>query len=112
MKKENENEMLILLGDFNAHNGTTGTQSIDHNGKMLQEWLNNQDLIMLNYDNRCKGEITWKRGKQKSTIDYIMVNEIMYDQFIDMNIDEEEEIFERSDHNLLTARFQIKRQKN
>ena len=65
--------MLILLGDFNAHNGTAGTQSIDHKGKMLQEWLNSQDLIMLNYDNRCKGEVTWKRGKQKSAIDYIMV---------------------------------------
>ena len=111
IKKVEENEALIVLGDFNAHIGTIGYQDIDHNGKMIHEWLNEYDLILLNYDDRCTGEVTWKRanGNQKSTVDYILVNEAMYDKFTDMIIDEEEEIYDRSDHNLLSARFQITR---
>ena len=111
IKKVEENEALIVLGDFNAHIGTIGYQDIDHNGKMIHEWLNEYDLILLNYDDRCTGEVTWKRanGNQKSTVDYILVNEAMYDKFTDMIIDEEEEIYDQSDHNLLSARFQITR---
>merc|ERR1711989_115834 len=68
----------------------------DHNGKMIHEWLNEYDLILLNYDDKCVGEVTWRRpnGSQESTVDYILVNE---------------EIYDRSDHKLLSARFQIKR---
>ena len=61
MKKAKEDESLIILGDFIAHTGSIGTQSIDHNGKMINEWLTEKDLILLNSDERCSGEITWKR---------------------------------------------------
>merc|ERR1712106_542360 len=54
---------------------------------------------------------TWERKKSQSTIDYILVNKKMYDTFKEMKIDEEKEKFDRSDHNLLTAKFQIKVQK-
>lgn len=109
MNKADENEALVVLGDFNAHTGEIGYQDIDHNGKMIHEWFNEYDLILLNYDEKCTGEVTWTRGNQNSTIDYILVNETMYDKFISMTIDEDKEIYDLSDHNLLTARFEIKR---
>ena len=111
MEKGDEDEAQIILGDFNAHTGTVGYQNPDHNGKLLHNMANEHDMIILNYDDKCKGEVTWKRGNRKSSIDFIVVNKLLYDKFIDMNIDEDEDIWYLSDHNLLTARFKIRRHK-
>ena len=105
---EKTDEALIVLGDFNAHIGLIDGKRIDQNGRMMLDWLNDYNLTMLNIDEKCEGKYTWERNKSKSTIDYVLVNQKMYGMFIEMKIDEEKEKFDRSDHNLVTAKFQIK----
>ena len=59
------NESLMLLGDFNRHVGNKGPQNINQNGNMILEIIEKHDLIMLNDDLECRGEITWERGSQR-----------------------------------------------
>ena len=49
---------------------------------------------------RCQNE-------NKSVIDFILVNNQMYNYFTEMCIDENKEQYDLSDHNLLTATFKI-----
>ena len=56
---------------------------------------------------KCKGEVTWEGRGSKSTIDFIIVDKDIYENFIYMNIDETKEEYDMSDHNLVTAVFEI-----
>ena len=106
-----EDEALIILGDFNAHIGLLDKQRIDKNGEMLQSWIKENNLVMLKLDDKCEGTYTFERNKSKTAIDYILVNQKMYGKFIEMKIDEDKERCVLSDHNLLTAKFELKGQK-
>ena len=106
-KNNNEDIPLILLGDFNAHLGFLGNQKLDVNGNLLLDIAEKYNLIILNGDPLCKGEITWSRNNLKSTKDFILCNQVMYKKFKRMNIDEEKEEFELSDHHLLKAYFEL-----
>lgn len=90
-KKGEEN--LMIVGDFNGHVGFKGKQAVDVNGNMILDWLEVCNLVMLNDDFRCKGEITWKRNEQESVIDFVLIRQ--------MEIDEKKQYFDLSDHNLL-----------
>ena len=90
---------LCIVGDFNGHTGILGPQDINYNGKKFLEFANNNDLIILNLDMRCEGEITRQQGDIKSTIDFMLVNESMSNSFSKMFIDEDREITNFSDHN-------------
>ena len=59
-------------------------------------------------DERCFGEKTWSRGEQNSVIDYILCNEKMYKYFSSMNIDENRDIFDNSDHNFINVDIRYK----
>lgn len=102
-----ENEAVILLGDFNGHIGYLGNQRLDNNGKFILDLMTEQNMILLNDDSRCIGTYTWSRDKQKSVIDYILVNQSMYNIYKWMNIDENQELVDISDHNLITLNFQV-----
>lgn len=39
---------LLFLGDFNAHNHIWGSATINRKGKMLEDFISNHDLIVLN----------------------------------------------------------------
>ena len=107
IEQSDAEEALIILGDFNGHTGFLGHQKLDNNGQFIIELMDKHSLILLNNDPNCKGLYTWSRKDQKSVIDYILVNKTMYDRFLDMNIDENKEILDISDHHLMTAKFRI-----
>ena len=65
------------------------------------------NLIMLNGDERCNGEITGVMRNQKSTIDFVLINQPGYRLFIEMNIDEHKVKCDLSDHCLIETRFRI-----
>ena len=95
----------IILGDLNGHIGLVGTQKLNTNGKKILKLVEDLELNILNLDPRCEGEATWGRGEQSSTIDFILTNNNMTDKFERMHIDEKQEIYDLSDHNLITAHF-------
>ena len=93
---------LIVMGDFNGHVGFKGMQSLDENGKMILEWME------LNDDFECKGETTWKRQEQESVIDYVLVSQNLYKEYIQMEIDEQQKYYDLSDHNLIMVELRKK----
>ena len=60
--EDNNSEGLIILGDFNAHLERLDGRKTDENGRMVLEWIDSWDLILLNGDEKCKGTYTWIRG--------------------------------------------------
>ena len=96
------------MGDFNGHTGTIGC-----------------NLTMLDTD-KCTGINTWSRGDQKSTIDFVLVNNKGYqtcewililivnwqDSRLSitpmwMNIDETQDVFDLSDHYLIDIELKL-----
>jgi len=98
---------LIILGDFNGHIEGIGKQKEDINGKIVKKFINDYRLVLLNIDSKCEGEITWERGDQNSTIDFVLVNSEMYEIVDYMRIDEKGDIFDLSDHKLIEIQLGI-----
>lgn len=101
----NSGAQLIILGDFNGHVGFIGPQLLDESGKRIIDLMEDYNLKMLNMEEGCRQMSTWQRGEQTSTIDFILCNEQMYRNFRSMEIDEDGEVINCSDHNLLSATF-------
>ena len=80
---------LVCLGDFNGRLKALESKiENDHNGKMIEKWINIQGLHHLNQSEKCKGTYTYGRpGKPKSAIDHILVNDNMEGKFRGMEID-------------------------
>lgn len=74
---------------------------------MGKEWITEKNLILLNDDPKCTGEITWQNKISKSAIDFLLINQSMYDRFKHMKIDENKEKLDLSDHNMISATFSI-----
>ena len=87
-EKEIQQKATIVIGDFSGHQGYLGNQEENMNGKLINKMIQEEDLILLNIDSRCKGTYTWQRGEQKSAIDLIMVNQCGYEKFEEMEVDE------------------------
>ena len=100
--EENTNEGLMVLGDFNAHLKRLDGRRTDENGRMVLEWIDKLNLILLNGDEKCKGTYTRVVGNTKTAIDMVMVNKKMYEVCEEMIIDEDKEEIQFSDHNLVT----------
>ena len=109
--ERNEKEGLIILGDFNGHLDILEDRKEDENGKMVMEWTSTYGLILLNAEEKCSGKYTWSRGEQKSAIDFVLVNENMYKRIQKMEIDEEQEVIDYSDHNLITVTISMEQKK-
>ena len=110
-KGEAKESNIIILGDFNGHLGYLGYQEENRNGKIINEMIENNDLILLNIDIECEGVYTWERGSVRSAIDLAIVNKNMYKSFLSMLIDEEKQKFDLSDHNLAEIRFNFETRK-
>lgn len=70
---------------------------------------------MLKYNNKCNGEITRSRNEhieQRSITDYVLVSHRVYNNYRSMNIDEERDIFDPSDHSLIQVELKFKGEKN
>ena len=97
----------MILGDMNAHLELLEDRKKDINGEMIREWMNEEDLILLNGEEKCTGVYTWGRylgedREQKSAIDMVLVNSNLYKKYREMEIDENRDVFRFSDHNLIT----------
>ena len=61
-----EDSDLILLRDFIAHIGIIGLEELNRNGTLLLDLMETYNLILLNNDEKCVGEITQScRGKRE-----------------------------------------------
>ena len=105
--KSDEDEAVFLLGDFNGHTGTIGEQQQNYNGKLLMDLIIECNITMLNDTDKCTGINTWSRGDQKSTIDFVLVNNKGYQTCEWMEIDETQDVFDLSDHNLIDIELKL-----
>ena len=49
------------MGDFNAHVEIIGEQELHYNGKTVLDIMTENNMMMLNNTNNCKGTYTWSR---------------------------------------------------
>ena len=60
-----EDELIFILGDFNAHLGIIGDQDVNYNGRIVLDMMTEDNMILLNDKEKCKGIYTWGREDQK-----------------------------------------------
>ena len=99
------------MGDFNACTEMLNEENknkLDDCGKIILSWIDEFNLTILNLEDNCEGVYTWSRGNLKSAVDYILINDIMYSQYLGMKIDEHKEELDLSDHCLVTVKFETK----
>ncbi len=89
---------VLVLGDFNGHLGYLGHQKENRNGKLVNDFIDEMDMCLLNIEEECKGRYTWERGKERSVINLVMTDREARRRFVAMEIDEERERFDLSDH--------------
>eukprot|EP00794_Sanderia_malayensis_P017185 gene17185-18915_t len=89
-----EDELIFIMGDFNAHIGIIGEQQINWNGKEIPDLMSEDNLILMNDTDKCNGLYTWSRGEQKSVIDFILVNKKAYQICKYTKIDEQQDLFD------------------
>ena len=103
---------IIVLGDFNAHIEIIGYQKLNKNGEIILNILEKSNLVMLNLDEiKTTGTVTWQRGNQKSTIDYVLTNFSMFDKIRFMKIDEDQDEIAISNLNLIYVNIEIRNER-
>ena len=107
--EDNDKDGLIILGDMNGHIERLDGRKEDINGKMIWEWLDTYDLILINGDDKCKGVFTWegRGGRSRTAINMVLVNREVYEKCRGMVIDENKEVTAISDHNLVTIELKL-----
>ena len=89
-----EGYMVLLMGDFNGHVAVgldDVIQDLDVNGLRLVSLAADNDLTIGNFSDKCKGQWTWMRGLQKSTIDFVLYDNDLEELVQQMIIDEKGE---------------------
>ena len=110
--KENREKSVLIMGDMNGHIGILG-EKIDKNGELLLAFTEENYLEIGNIT-MAKGKVTWSRkgGKEKSAIDFILMNDHMKYRIQEIIIDEEKEVDLKSDHNMIITKLKTKEQVN
>ena len=96
--------MVICLGDFNARMTILepNIRYSDTNGQMIEKWTLTNGMHHPNQQPTCNGTYTFgKSEKARSTIDHVLVNDVIIEKFKGMDIDEEKIQLNISDHNLI-----------
>ena len=107
-----EDEKMLIIGDFNGHIGLLGKQKIDKNGRRVLDLADRFNLSILNLDDKCVGDITWSQRGMESVIDFALINQTLYKEFVSMFIDEQGEILNISDHNMIQIELKCNRSNN
>ena len=102
-----DEDNIVVLGDFNGHLGFIGLQEINRSGRYVLEIMERYNLILLNVDDRCNGEITCEENGIKSTKDFIPVNSNMYPVFKEKELDDDKKIYDLTDHCLIKLNFEV-----
>ena len=110
LEKTLDSENILVLGDFNGHIGYIGPQDLNRNGRYVLELIEKYNLILLNGDDRCQGEITREENGVGSVIDFALCNKNLYNIYKNMEIDEDKSLFSLSDHCLIEINFLLKEQ--
>ena len=100
-------DLVIVMGDFNAHVGFLGRQDINQNGRMMLDFMDRWNFIMLNADDRCEGVVTRKQRGEESVLDYILISRMVYARFRCMVVDENKFKYDLSDHCLLIVELEL-----
>ena len=114
-------DIPLVIGDLNAKIEETPTKiaSITSNGKLLLELINNQDLDVMNFNNKCKGKWTHviRTTGASSVLDYMLTDKTLTPVVKEMIIDEDclfcpflirkEKEPQFSDHNALITNMEI-----
>lgn len=117
--EEREQAKVIIGGDFNIRTGGLGgidiieggnerrskDRSISKDGKRLINWIKEKGFYIINgaIDGDWEGEFTYVGTRGSSVIDYILVNEGLYDRVKKLKIDERVE----SDHMPLNVYIEL-----
>ena len=64
-QREIQQKATIVLGDFNGHVGYLGNQEEKMNGKLINKMIQEEDLILLINDSRCKGTLYLTKRRTK-----------------------------------------------
>ena len=88
------------------------SQERNRNGRYLDDLIGKFNLILLNLDDRCQGITTREENGIKSTIDYVLICQKLYENYLSMEIDEDKNYFDLSDHCILRTILSIKEKKN
>jgi exonuclease III len=124
-KSKMAGEEVIIIGDMNAkiENIEGEIKHISDNGRLLQEAVENQDLQVLNFHQRCQGKWTHviRTTGASSVLDYIMTTSELAHSLHDITIDEDcifcpfwlkkkrgSPLPQYSDHNSIIGRFNVK----
>lgn len=105
---QSQYQNIILVGDFNGKiTDFRGTKTHSSNGDLVGNLVEASDTTLLNTSSKCNGRITWSRGTQSSTIDYVICSDDMYEIIEKMIVDEEQAFSVGSDHNVIMLTGQI-----
>ena len=95
----------IILGDLNGHVGNDdrgiegNSPDINYNGKLLRDFIDSNDLIMINADKtRCSGLFTRTNSNSATCIDYVLADSNSEELIMQMTIDSNKEVLWGSDH--------------
>ena len=86
-----------LFGDLNANLGEKvicdDIQDISGNGKLLNDFLSNSELVPLNSEEKCKGTFTRINNKnhyEKSVLEYVFCSSELHGQIASVKVDRED----------------------
>ena len=91
IEAEKANESFLLMGDFNCKIGNkinNNKEEISEFGPILLKTVKEQEMIIINANNKCKGMWTRIEGNKKSVIDYVLTGEENENNIKEMIIDE------------------------
>merc|ERR1711891_84556 len=106
-----EGTKLVVLGDLNTRLRTLEPGiDTDVNGRMIESWVTDKNLLHLNNTKKCEGKYTFGNpGGRRSAIDHILINGETQQNYKGMRVDENKEELNISDHNLLRYWFKLGR---
>jgi len=106
---EQEGYLISIWGDFNGHvrlrrDGSKSGE--DDNGRFIVNLEEESQLIIVNFTPKCLGRWTWARQEARSTIDYVIMGPALFQQVMDMIIDEKGERWTiGADHNFIQVQL-------